>query len=477
MPQISLSLPDKIAKIFEPVELNGARVRYRGAKGGRGSAKSMGFGDMLLLESFKGPEPLLCCRELQNSIKDSVHSMLVDEIDRLGLARYFDTGASFIRNNVTGANFIFKGLRSNINEIKSMHNVRIAWIEEAQSASKKSLDILFPTIRAKDSEIWATWNPEDEEDPIEQELWVKKPRNAVVDVINWTDNPFFPDVLNEERLRTLENDPDRYNWIWEGGYNLNSDAAVYGKWMEKARQDGRIRSGLYDPALPVFTAWDLGFSDDTAIWWFQVAGNEIRLIDFYAANREDMRHYAEQIYGREIPEDKIVYGPNGKVLSFELGDILEGCEHRQSYKYGDMYVPHDAANKLLQAGGRSIIQQLFEFGIKTRKVNATSQQNQIEGARRTIGFSWFDPDYCAEGIRCLKKYQFKYDDDKRCYSKEPDHDLGGYSHPCDAYEIIAQVWKSAKLTPPPDEPQFWEKQTVAELFALDAPKEGGYNRI
>jgi len=387
----------------------------------------------------------------------------------MGLSDLFDVGKEYLRTADGSSEFLFFGLRSNAEEIKSTHGVRICWVEEAQAVSQFSWDMLIPTIRENGSEIWATFNPQDELDPI-YIMSITKPRaNMVVAEINYEDNPWFPSVLEEERLECLKNSPDKYDWIWRGKLYVNVNSSVYGKWIEKARKEGRILNGIYDPSLPVFTAWDLGYSDDTAIWWFQVAGNEVRLIDYYANHRQDMRHYAEQIYGREIVN--VVYGENGKVISYSLGAII--CERRTNYKYGNTYVPHDAANKLLQAGGRSVVDQLFEFGIKAYSIPATSQQNQISGARATIDLAWFDEENCSEGIRCLKKYEFAEKDDGT-YSHAPKHD--GYSHGADAFEVIAQVWKSAKMDAPPQRPRFLNEMTIEELFN-DRQTKSGVSRL
>jgi phage terminase large subunit len=289
--------------------------------------------------------------------------------------------------------------------------------------------------------------------------------------VNYDDNPWFPDVLEDERQECLRTSPEKYNWIWRGKLYVNVNASVYGKWIEKAKDEGRMRENLYDPDLLVFTSWDLGYSDDTAIWWFQVAGNELRAIDYYENNREDMKHYAEQIYGREIVD--IVYGENGKIMRYNLGKALPECAHRADYRYGDNYVPHDAANKLLQAGGRSIVDQLHEFGIKSRVVNATSQQNQIAAGRAAIDLAWFDMTRCKQGIRCLKKYEFEDRDGEKGYSHKPRHDV--YSHGADAWENLARVWKSAKIELPPAKPRFLNEMTVDELF--NATPSGGSSRI
>lgn len=452
---MNVKIPAKLGKIFQQ-----KNVRYRVAYGGRGSGKSITFARMILIEALTHSGKYLCCRELQKSIKTSVHSLLAAEIKAMGMEQYFDVGKEYLRTADGSSEFLFFGLRSNAEEIKSTHGVRICWVEEAQATSQFSWDMLIPTIREEGSEIWATFNPQDELDPV-YEMFVTNPRRkSAICEINYMDNPWFPQVLEDERLECKEKSPDKYGWIWLGQLYVNVEAAVYGKWIEAAKTAGRFKEGLYDPELPVFTAWDLGYSDDTAIWWFQVAGNELRLVDYYENNRQDMKHYSEQIYGRELINVK--YGENGKVMSYELGKPIEGIEHRVKYEYAYNYVPHDAANKLLQAGGRSIVDQLHEFGIKTKVVGATSQQNQISAARAAINLAWFDPVMCKGGIRNLKKYAFEERDGDKGYSHVPKHDV--YSHGADAFEVVAQVWKSAKIEKPRERPKFLHELTADEVF-------------
>lgn len=188
-----------------------------------------------------------------------------------------------------------------------------------------------------------------------------------------------------------------------------------------------------------------------------------------------MRHYCEQLYGREIKEEDCVYGPNGKILSFQLGKPIEGIERRINYKYEDHYVPHDAANKLLAAGGRSIVDQLYELGIKAKVVAATSQQNQIAAGRSAIEKAWFDEDTTKQGIRCLKKYAFKEREGDKGYSEDPVHDV--YSHGADGFEVVAQVWRSAKVTEAPPKLKFLQDMTVNEIFYGTSENSIGIDRI
>jgi hypothetical protein len=221
--------------------------------------------------------------------------------------------------------------------------------------------------------------------------------------------------------------------------------AVYGKWMSQADKEGRIKTGIFDESLPVHTAWDLGFDDSTAIWFWQMAMNEVRLIDYYENSQQDIEHYC---------------------------DILR----QRAYKYGKHFVPHDAANKLLAAGGRSIVQQAYEHGVKMFVVSATSQQNGIEAARKTLEKCWFDPAKTEAGIEALKQYQFQYDEDRKTYKSTPRHDWT--SHASDAFEIIGQVWKNPVELMPKPEPVFLHNMTADQLFWPSATsKPSHYERI
>ena len=472
-----VELPEKITPVFQ------GDYDYRGAYGGRGGAKTIAFANMAIVDIMRlAEEPwiFLCGRELQKSLKDSVFKVISGQIIKLGVQDAFDVGKEYIRCK-NGNEFLFYGLKSNIAEVKGLHAVRRTWLEEAQKVSQNSLTYLIPTVMRDfpDCELWATWNPDDEEDPIHTMFVDNADDETNCVKINYDDNPWFPESLNKARLRDKKNNPDRYGWIWNGSFNTNSDAAVYGKWMEKARQEGRIvDKGLFEPELAVFTVWDIGYSDYTAIWWVQISGNEIRIIDFFEDNRENIKTYCEQIYGRLIPDESIIYGVNGKIEKFKLGEFIEGCEHRKQYQYSNHFGPHDARNKLLQAGGRSMVDQMYELGIKMKAINSTSQQNQIQGARNVIDKCYFDSERCPEGIRALKKYQFKYNDDKGTYSKEPDHDFGGFSHACDAFEIISQVWRTPDVRKPIDKNIIVvPKLTAKDVFTMGAPKSVGSKRI
>lgn len=472
MLNVKIDLPDKLIPVFTT-----PNRQYRGAYGGRGAAKTIAFANMAIFDIIRlndKPWRFLCGRELQKSLKDSVFSVIDSQIDILGVQDYFERGREFIRCK-NGNEFLFYGLRTNISEVKGLNGVRRTWLEEAQKVSQSSLTYLIPTVMRDfpDCELWASYNPEDEDDPIHKLFVTDSDEGTICTKINWYDNPWFPESLNKVRLRDKKYNPQRYDWIWEGSFNTNTEGSVYGRWIADMESDGRIKEGIYDPTIQVHTSWDLGYSDDTAIWFWQQAGNEVRLIDYHEHNREGLKHYAEQLIGHEIIID--LYGDSGKIIKWHKGKAIEGIEHRVEYNYGNHFVPHDAANKLLQAGGRSAVDQLFEFGIKTRVVAATSQQNQIDSARVTLQKTWVDPVKCKDGLRALRKYQFLFDEQRNRYLDKPDHDA--YSHANDSFEIIGQVWKSSVVSKEAEKPRFLEDLTAKEVFFPDFSTKRADDRI
>lgn len=202
------------------------KCRYKVLFGGRGSGKTHQVAEYLIVKSLLQKEKILCTREIQRSIKESVHAVLVSKINALGLDKYFTVTENKI-SNIAGSEFIFAGLRMNIDSIKSIEGITKCWIEEAQSVSRKSLDILRPTIRAKDSEIIITFNPEREQDPVWQDFIINTPEYAFVQKVNYDNNPFFPEDLNKERLECLEKNKDDYKWIWLGELRKISDAQIF----------------------------------------------------------------------------------------------------------------------------------------------------------------------------------------------------------------------------------------------------------
>lgn len=233
------------------------KSRYKVAYGGRGSAKSWSFARALLLKAAENPLRILCTRELQNSIKDSVWKLLTDQIEEMGLQEFYDYGQGYIRSTC-GSEFIFKGLRSNAKEVKSMEKIDICWVEEASSVSEASWKLLIPTIRAPGSEIWITFNPDLEDDPVYKRFIANEHPNALVMKINFTDNPWFGDELREEMLYDKRVDYNSYLHVWEGFCRSASDAQIlFGKWRSDTFERPKT-------AIPMYGA-DWGFAVDPTV--------------------------------------------------------------------------------------------------------------------------------------------------------------------------------------------------------------------
>jgi len=249
-----LELPEKLIPVFTPAR---GEVRYRGSYGGRGSAKSVTFATMAAVFGKGEPLRILCTREFQNSIKESFHAELKAAISRhKWLADFYDVGENYIRG-ANGTEFLFKGLRRSMSSIKSLSSVDICIVEEAEDVPEHAWRDLIPTIRTPKSEIWVIWNPEQRESATDSRFRLHEPDNGIIAKLNYTENPWFPEVLEDERVRDQGMlDPNTYAHIWEGEYLENSDKQVLGgKWRVDEFEPGADWHGPYH-------GLDWGFSQD-----------------------------------------------------------------------------------------------------------------------------------------------------------------------------------------------------------------------
>ena len=243
-------MTDPFAELYEP-------HRYKVYYGGRGSGKSWAVARALIAMSDFGMTRILCCREVQNSIKDSSYQILKDMAERMGLANRFTFKDAEIVHNGTGSRFIFSGLLRNENSIRSKEGIDICWIEEASSVSQRSWDVLTPTIRKTGSELWLTFNPLTVDDPTN--VFIENPPpNAFVRKVNYWDNPFFPEVLREQMEWDKQNDFEKYLHVWEGYPLTISDAQVFkGRFVVEP-----IPEDLWKKADRLFFGADFGFARD-----------------------------------------------------------------------------------------------------------------------------------------------------------------------------------------------------------------------
>ena len=394
-----------LAQVEFPVKLECLfkKSRYKVLWGGRGGAKSWGIARALLILGTKSPLRILCAREFQTSIKDSVHKLLSDQVVALGLTDFYEVIDRTIRGK-NGTEFNFVGLKNNVANVKSYEGIDICWVEEAQTVSSRSWDVLVPTIRKEGSEIWISFNPELESDATYQRFILHKPENALIQKINWSDNPWFPETLNMERLTLKSRDPEAYNTVWEGLCRQTVDGAVFAREMQMAELEERITKVRYDPTKPVHAVFDLGWADSTSIWFVQFIAQEIRFIRYIEDSQQTMSHYLAlmQTFG---------------------------------YVYDTLWLPHDAQNKTLAAQGRTIEEIVRNAGFKTKIIPRTSIVDSINASRTMFRNCYFDRNNCYDGLQCLRHYKYEVDPETKAFSKNPLHDQ--YSHGADAFRMVA----------------------------------------
>lgn len=393
---IDAPLPKKAQILFKP-------SRYKILYGGRGSAKSHSVAAALLLLGAKTRLRILCTREIQKSIKDSVHKLLQDKITALHLGGMYQVLDTEIRG-ANGTEFLFAGLASHtVESIKSFEGVDIVWIEEGQTVSKKSWDILIPTIRKDGSEVWVTFNPELDTDETYVRFVINPPPNSIVVDMNYMDNPWFPEVLELERQHCKLVSPDDYETIWEGKCRSAVVGAIYAKEVELAVREGRICNAPYNPLLKVHTIWDLGWNDSMFIILAQRLRSEIAIIEVIEDSHKTLDWYAAEL-------------------------------NNKRYNWGVDFLPHDGNHGNIFVG-MTAKQTLEKFGRKVRIVPNMPVEDGIKVARMAFRQMVFDKNKAARLVECLKRY--KRHVPKHGEPTTPVHD--GSSHGADTYRYLSIV--------------------------------------
>lgn len=399
--KVIAQFPKKLQFLFKP-------KRYKVAYGGRGSAKSWSYARALILKAADSRIRILCTREVQKSIKDSVHKLLSDQIEELGLSGKFQILETEIRGH-NGSEILFAGLSSHtVESIKSYEGVDIVWIEEAQTVSKKSWDILIPTIRKPESEIWISFNPELDTDETYLRFVVNPPADSEVAFINYYDNPWFPEVLEKEREHCKLVSPEDYQTIWEGKCRSAVVGAIYAKEVELAIRENRVCNVPYNPLLKVHTIWDLGWNDSMFIILVQRIRSEIAIIEVIEDSHKTLDWYVSELQGKR-------------------------------YNWGYDFLPHDGEHADYRTGlsARKILERMG------RKVKITQNMPIEEGikiARMAFRQMVFDRNKSARLLECLKRY--KRHIPKHGEPASPIHDE--YSHGADCFRYLSIVADSLK---------------------------------
>lgn len=413
------------AKVFAPLL---APARYKGAWGGRGSGKSHFFGELGVERAVAEPGfRLVCIREVQKTLAQSSKLLIEDKIRQLGVGERFTVLNDRIVTPGNGL-ILFQGMQDHTAEsIKSLEGFHAAWIEEAQTLSQRSLSLLRPTIRAPGSEIWASWNPRRKTDAIDDFLRAKQPPDAVVVKANWRDNPWFPDVLEQERQTDLRLYPERYEHIWEGDYARAFEGAYFAAGLALAKAEGRIGRVAADPILPKRAYFDLGGSgasaDAMAIWVVQFVGQEIRVLD-----------YIEGV---------------GQVLAYYVNEMRS-----RGHQKAVCRLPHDGINEN-NITGKRLVTHLQEADFDATVIpnqGRGAARMRIEAVRRLFPRIWFNEATTEPGRDALGFYHEKKDEDRNV-GLGPEHDWS--SHAADAFGLMAIDYedpsrRGAEWVKPPD---------------------------
>lgn len=292
----------KFPEVFQPLT---RPARYKGAWGGRGSGKSHFFAGFLVLKCLKGQVRAACLREVQNSIKDSVKQLIEDKISEYGLDAEFDITDKEIRGP-NDSLIVFRGLKDhNAASIKSLEGFNVAWIEEAQTITQKSLNLLIPTIRADDSEIWFSWNPDQPTDAVDMFLRASPPDGAIVVRANYSDNPFFPRALEDDMRRDRQTDPAKYAHVWLGEYQTQADTQFISWDLIKQAQERQLKRG----GKPILFGLDVArFGDDRSVLAIREGDSLVDLMKWEKLDTQQLAAFVAEVANKRKPEAIFVDG-------------------------------------------------------------------------------------------------------------------------------------------------------------------------
>lgn len=414
---MSRTLRIETAKVFRPLLEPG---RYKGAYGGRGSGKSHFFGELLVEECLANKGTLaVCLREVQKTLAQSSKRLIETKIRDMGVGEEFRIFNEKIETPGDGL-IIFQGMQDHTAEsIKSLEGYRIADVEEAQTLSSRSLQLLRPTIRTTGSQIWFRWNPRRKVDAVDDFLRTRKPDNSIIVEANWRDNPWFTTELEAERQLDLKLYPERYEHIWEGAYATAFEGAYFAKLLSAARREGRITKVAEDPLLPIYAFVDIGGSgalaDAFVIWIVQFAGQAINVLDYY-----------ESV---------------GQVLAYHV-DWLR----RRGYQRAIVRLPHDGVNANNITGKKyedHFRDAGFDVPPPVPNQGRGAAAMRIEAVRRILPKVWFNEAATEAGRDALGFYHEKKDE-ARNIGLGPEHDWS--SHAADGFGLMAICYEEPAQT-------------------------------
>lgn len=409
-----VALPEKLVPVFT------GQAMYRGAYGGRGSAKTRSFAKMAAVNGVRYaqanmPGVIVCGREFMNSLQDSSFAEVKAAIEsEAWLAERYDVGEKYIRTIDKRIDFAFIGLRHNLGSIRSKSRIRLLWVDEAEDVSDEAWMIADPTVREDGSEIWVTWNPARKNSATHKRFRADPPAESKIVEMNWRDNPWFPTTLQKKRLEDKAKRPDQYDHIWEGAFVTVVEGAYFAACLSEAKAQGRIGNVARDPLMTLRAIWDIGGTglraDAKSIWVAQFVGREIRVLDYYESVGQEMAHAVSWL------RDK-------------------------SYGKATCVLPHDGASgdKVYDVSPDSFLKEAGFDTVVVPNQGRGAAMMRVEAARRLFPSIWFNATTTEAGRDALGWYHEKRSDDDRNIGLGPQHDWS--SHAADAFGLMCVAYE------------------------------------
>lgn len=398
-------VPPKLKDVFT------GEADYRGAYGGRGSGKTRSFAMMTAVRAYMWSAAgergvILCGREYMNSLAESsLAEVKAAILSEPWLAAHFDIGEKSIRTRDGRIEYAFAGLDRNVESIKSKARIKLLWVDEAEPVSEAAWQVVIPSVREHDSEIWVTWNPASRRSATHKRFRETPPDRAKIVELNWRDNPRFPPILEKRRMEDFTRRPESYAHVWEGAFNDAPQGAYYAKSLATARAQNRLAPLTVDPLLEVWAFWDIGTRDHTAVWIAQFVGDRVKLLDYYEAA--------------------------GQPLATHLQWLRDN-----GYSRAICVLPHDGAH-VDHLSAERFVDHIRQAGFRAeviRNQGKGAAMQRVEALRRLFPSIWIDPEHCKPGIEALTAYHEKMDE-KRGIGLGPEHDWS--SHGADAAGLMA----------------------------------------
>lgn len=413
--QLKIQVPPKLIPIFT------GEARYRGAYGGRGSAKTRTFAKMAALRGAIAAESgksglILCGREFQNSLEESSFSEVRDAIlSEEWLREKYEIGEKYIRTKDGRVNFSFSGLRHNIASIKSKSKILILWIDEAEPVTEECWRVVTPTVREEGSEIWVTWNPERKGSATDLRFKQTIPDGAKITEMNWRDNPWFPEVLNDERLRDQKARPEQYNHVWEGGYLEVATGAYFSQQINKAKAEDRWGIILPEnPLLAIRLFADIGgtgaTSDNFVFWAAQFGSQTINLINHYEAQGQEIGAHLDWLH-----------------------------EMKYTPRRAQIILPHDGTtnDRVYSTSYEKAFQEAGYHVETVPNQGRGAAKKRIESVRNNFNRMYFS-ERCQAGMDAISWYHPKIDPHRQI-DLGPEHDWA--SHSADAIGLCSICYR------------------------------------